>query len=89
MVYDRFGRKMFGDPYVAKDVLEYVVFEKHITNLYGEWRLHGKIIPDWMPEKEPGRKTYVVKKVCETFIYDEVFFSLFSRFHTYPLFFFW
>merc|ERR1711864_29521 len=61
-VYDRFGRLIHGSETVAKDVLEYVVFEKHLANLYGTWRLHAKIIPDWMPAREPGRLTYLVPK---------------------------
>lgn len=40
-------------------MLEYVVFEKHLANLYGQWRIHEKIIPDWMPQREPGMKTFV------------------------------
>lgn len=59
-VYDRFGRLIHGSETVAKDVLEYVVFEKHLANVYGIWRLHAKIIPDWMPKREPGRLTYRV-----------------------------
>ncbi|ESO96403.1 hypothetical protein LOTGIDRAFT_159809 [Lottia gigantea] len=42
-LYDRFGRLMFGSDELTKDVLEYIVFEKHIVNLYGLWRIHGKI----------------------------------------------
>merc|ERR1719402_1469736 len=61
-VYDRFGRLIHGSETVAKDVLEYVVFEKHLSNVYGSWRMHAKIIPDWMPQREPGRLTYVVPK---------------------------
>lgn len=57
-IYDRFGRLMHGSEILAKDVLEYVVFEKHISNEYGVWRLHEKIIPDWMPAKEPTPVTY-------------------------------
>lgn len=57
-IYDRFGRLMHGSEILAKDVLEYVVFEKHISNEYGVWRLHEKIIPDWMPPKEPASITY-------------------------------
>jgi hypothetical protein len=34
-IYDRFGILMHGSDAVVKDVLEYVVFEKHIANLYG------------------------------------------------------
>nr|CAG4635058.1 EOG090X0DDP [Alona affinis] len=58
-VYDRFGRLMYGSEVIAKDVLEYVVFEKHLANMYGSWRIHEKIIPDWMPPREPAAKTYV------------------------------
>ncbi|XP_057375452.1 large ribosomal subunit protein mL45-like [Daphnia carinata] len=66
-VYDRFGRLLYGSEVVAKDVVEYVVFEKHLANTYGLWRIHEKIIPDWMPVREPGRKTYVQQKpVVET-----------------------
>lgn len=57
-IYDRFGRLMHGSEILAKDVLEYVVFEKHVSNEYGVWRLHEKIIPDWMPPKEPAPITY-------------------------------
>ncbi|KAJ8930534.1 hypothetical protein NQ314_016647 [Rhamnusium bicolor] len=62
-IYDRFGRLMHGSEIVAKDVLEYVVFEKHLANEYGVWRVHAKIIPDWMPPREPSATTY--KKVVE------------------------
>nr|CAG4645807.1 EOG090X0DDP [Lynceus sp. MCZ IZ 141354] len=58
-IYDRFGRLMHGSEVVVKDVLEYVVFEKHMANTYGKWRIHDKIIPDWMPPKQPATKTYV------------------------------
>merc|ERR1719319_1329348 len=33
-IYDRFGRLIHGHPHVAKDVIEFVVFEKHIVNLW-------------------------------------------------------
>lgn len=57
-IYDRFGRLMHGSEILAKDVLEYVVFEKHLANEYGQWRLHDKIIPDWLPPREPSERTY-------------------------------
>jgi large subunit ribosomal protein L45 len=60
-IYDRFGRIMHGSEIIAKDVLEYVVFEKHLANLYGVWKLHDKIIPDWMKEREPRPITYVLE----------------------------
>jgi large subunit ribosomal protein L45 len=59
-VYDRFGRLMHGSESIGKDVLEYVVFEKHLSNSYGVWRIHDKIIPDWMPPKEPLKRTHVL-----------------------------
>ncbi|NXX16425.1 RM45 protein, partial [Podargus strigoides] len=52
-IYDRFGRLMYGGEQVPKDVLEYVVFEKYLVNPYGTWRMHGKIVPEWAPPKEP------------------------------------
>ncbi|XP_045613666.2 large ribosomal subunit protein mL45 isoform X4 [Procambarus clarkii] len=61
-VYDRFGRLQHGSEVVARDVLEYVVFEKHLANTYGIWRIHDKIIPDWMPPKTPILKTYRVEE---------------------------
>ncbi|XP_046749606.1 probable 39S ribosomal protein L45, mitochondrial [Diprion similis] len=60
-VYDRFGRLMYGSEFIKKDVIEYVVFEKHLSNQYGTWRIHDKIVPTWMPSKEPGTKTFVRK----------------------------
>jgi large subunit ribosomal protein L45 len=59
-VYDRFGRLMHGSEIIAKDVLEYIVFEKHLANLYGFWKMHDKIVPSWAPEREPRGITYVV-----------------------------
>ncbi|GBP11720.1 Probable 39S ribosomal protein L45, mitochondrial [Eumeta japonica] len=56
-VYDRFGRLMHGSELLAKDVLEYVVFEKHLANVYGSWRLHDKIVPEWTPPREPSLRT--------------------------------
>ncbi|NXE84636.1 RM45 protein, partial [Cochlearius cochlearius] len=59
-IYDRFGRLMYGGEELPKDVLEYVVFEKHLVNLYGTWRMHGKIVPEWAPPKEPIIKTVMI-----------------------------
>ena len=57
-VYDRFGRLAFGSDTLPKDVLEYVVFEKHISNPYGSWRLHDKIEPSWASDKTPIIRTF-------------------------------
>merc|ERR1712088_890429 len=60
-----FGRLIHGSESVAKDVLEFVVFEKHLSNTYGSWRLHAKIVPEWLPERAPGRLTYRVPEEKE------------------------
>ena len=54
-IYDRFGRLMFGDPESPRNVLEYVVFERHISHPYGLWRIHGKL-PGDAYEREPARR---------------------------------
>ncbi|XP_010618387.1 39S ribosomal protein L45, mitochondrial [Fukomys damarensis] len=59
-IYDRFGRLMYGHEDVPKDVLEYVVFERHLTNPYGSWRMHAKIVPPWAPPKQPILKTVMI-----------------------------
>lgn len=52
-IYDRFGRLLLGDEQQPKDVLEYLVIERHLVNPYSRWRLHGKIVPAWAPAKDP------------------------------------
>ena len=42
-IYDRFGRLQYGNENVIRDILEYVVFEKYITRMYTNWRIHGKV----------------------------------------------
>ncbi|NXW55513.1 RM45 protein, partial [Eurystomus gularis] len=59
-IYDRFGRLMYGGEQVPKDVLEYVVFERYLANPYGTWRMHGKIVPEWAPPKDPIIKTVMI-----------------------------
>uniref|UniRef100_A0A8D0F1N7 Large ribosomal subunit protein mL45 n=1 Tax=Strix occidentalis caurina TaxID=311401 RepID=A0A8D0F1N7_STROC len=59
-IYDRFGRLMYGGEQVPKDVLEYVVFERYLVNPYGAWRMHGKIVPEWAPPKDPIIKTVMI-----------------------------
>lgn len=44
---------MLGSEEQPKDVLEYLVIERHLVNAYGRWRLHGKIVPSWAPAKDP------------------------------------
>ncbi|CAK9295326.1 unnamed protein product [Gordionus sp. m RMFG-2023] len=55
-IYDRFGRLKYGacpthvqnSEIPPRDVLEYVVFENHLADTYGKWRLHAKTVPDWL-----------------------------------------
>lgn len=61
-IYDRFGRLIQGSEILRKDVLEYIVFEKHLANEYGIWRIHGKIIPPWMKSTNVAEGTYVLPK---------------------------
>ena len=44
---------MYGSEHLVKDVLEYIVFEKHIVNEYGRWRVHSKILPENVGTREP------------------------------------
>ncbi len=48
---------MLGSEKLAKDCLEYVVFENHLADTYGRWRIHGKIFPDWMPPRHTILRT--------------------------------
>ncbi|KAM7419819.1 hypothetical protein PAMA_016764 [Pampus argenteus] len=59
-IYDRFGRLLLGSEEQPKDVLEYLVIERHLVNPYGRWRLHGKIVPSWAPAKDPIVKTVMI-----------------------------
>ena len=64
-IYDRFGRLMLGSEDIPKDVLEYIVFEKHLSGMYGSWRMHGKITPDWVTSNEPIVKSMIVPEEQE------------------------
>jgi len=61
-IYDRFGRLMQGSEILKKDVLEYIVFERHMANEYGSWRLHDKIVPSWINATDIAESTYVLPK---------------------------
>jgi len=57
---------MYGSDTIVKDTLEYVVFEKHISDENSRWRIHGKIIPDWMPQKQTVLRTMRIPNVVAT-----------------------
>jgi len=60
-IYDRFGRLIHGSEEVIMDSLEYIIFEKNISNSYGAWRVHDRIVPSWAPKPSPIKKTYKAK----------------------------
>lgn len=64
-IYDRFGRLVCGSEAILKDVLEYIVFENRISSIHGVWRIHGKIVPEWLKTNEFNTQT-VVKSVDQT-----------------------
>lgn len=61
-MYDQFGRLFLGSEDVARDVLEFVIFERFLSFEYGAWRMHAKIL---LPESTPPPvvlKTYNTDK---------------------------
>lgn len=44
-ITDLHGRRVKGDMKKPKTVTDYVVFERHLTNPYGQWKVVGKISP--------------------------------------------
>ena len=42
---DQYGRHLKGSDKKVKQVKDYVVFERHIVNKYGRWRVCGKVFP--------------------------------------------
>lgn len=61
-LYDRFGRLMYGSESTPQDVLDFIVFEKHLSDSYGKWRIHTKITPEWKkgePHQVPRTLSFV------------------------------
>jgi len=56
-IYDKFGRLIYGSRDIPQDVLEYVVFEKQISEEFGNWRIHAKLIPNWVTNRLVYRRT--------------------------------
>ena len=44
-VKDKHGRRIKGSDKEAREVIDYVVFERHLSNKYGKWRVCGKLFP--------------------------------------------
>ncbi|XP_052803617.1 39S ribosomal protein L45, mitochondrial-like [Mya arenaria] len=51
-IYDQFGRIMYGNENHPTNVLEFIVFEKNISDLYGRWKVHDKVVPKWLTLKQ-------------------------------------
>lgn len=64
-IYDRFGRLAFGSEELPKDCLEYVVYEKHLSDEYGNWRIHGKIIPEHIKATSYPLRTLAKPQIIE------------------------
>ena len=62
-MYDRFGRLIHGSETVPKDTIDFIVFEKHVSDTEGRWRLHAKLKPDWLSNSQSAilAKTMVIK----------------------------
>ena len=56
-LYDQFGRLIFGSEEAFRDCLEFVVFERHLTDEYGKWRVHGRIKPEELDSGETVLRT--------------------------------
>lgn len=61
-IYDRFGRRIQGSEILKKDVMEYVVFERHLSNRNGAWRILAKIFPKNYVPQDKCKLTYVIPK---------------------------
>jgi large subunit ribosomal protein L45 len=60
-IYDQFGRLLLGSEEVAREVIEYVIFENHVASVDGRWRILDKIYPKWSKPKEGVVRTFQVK----------------------------
>jgi len=43
-LYDKDGHLLLGSEDDPREVLEYVVFENHISSADGKWRFHGQVL---------------------------------------------
>ena len=54
-----------GGENLIRNSLEFVVFEKFISDEYGRWRIHDKIIPEWAHSQVQVHRTYRRPKVTQ------------------------
>ena len=50
-IKDKHGQHIKGSDKEVREVVDYVVFERHLTNKYGKWRVCGKLFPQ-LPRKQ-------------------------------------
>ena len=50
---------------MIRNSLEFVVFEKQISDEYGSWRMHDKIVPEWAQSDVRVQRTFRKPKVSE------------------------
>lgn len=50
-VYDKAGRLLRGHPAAPRDVVDYVVLERHIVNPKSTWRVAGKLPPNTLSRR--------------------------------------
>lgn len=60
-VFDRHGRLSNGSPTEVREVLEYLVFEKLLSDEYGLWRVHDRIRPSRQPSYNRVQKTFILE----------------------------
>lgn len=61
-VYDQFGRLILGSETIEIPVVDHVVYENHLVNQYGSWRIHGKLFSSEQLKKQRNYKpTFKVK----------------------------
>jgi hypothetical protein len=64
-IYDRFGHLLLGSSTEPKECLEYVVFENHIADSDGVWRLHDKVYPSNFAPKQSILRPQLLQEMSE------------------------
>ncbi|XP_068749732.1 large ribosomal subunit protein mL45-like isoform X1 [Montipora capricornis] len=62
-IKDKHGRHVKGSDKQVKEVVDYVVFERHLTNKYGKWRVCGKLFPQPLRQKPSSELQLTGKNV--------------------------
>ena len=63
-IKDKHGRHVSGSDKQVKEVVDFVVFERHLTNKYGKWKVCGKLIaPVVMKRRDTEQQQLTGKNV--------------------------